>query len=353
LRARGNQQVALIGYSDSNKETGIAASRWATHGAQAELLRAVREFDVRLTVFHGRGASISRGASRIDALVRSAPPGAVDGRLLVTEQGEGISQNYGLRPVAMRSLERAFNALALTNASAGTATPENPQDLEVMQSIAASSRAAYEELVVREPDFYQYFRQVTPIDVIERMQIGSRPASHGEREGFQHLRAIPWVYAWTQSRHMLPGWFGFGAGLEAAIARHGTQRLRDLRAGWTFFANLLDDIEAMLARTDLEIANYYNGLAEESLRRFFAPVRREFDLTRRLVLEVKNSRALLDGDPTLQRSIVLRNPYVDPMHLMQVDLLKRWRASGRRDTELYEALLASIGGIAQGLQSTG
>jgi phosphoenolpyruvate carboxylase len=242
LRARGNQQVALIGYSDSNKETGIAASRWATHGAQAELLRAVREFDVRLTVFHGRGASISRGASRIDALVRSAPPGAVDGRLLVTEQGEGISQNYGLRPVAMRSLERAFNALALTTASAGTATPENPQDLEVMQSIAASSRAAYEELVVREPDFYQYFRQVTPIDVIERMQIGSRPASHGEREGFQHLRAIPWVYAWTQSRHMLPGWFGFGAGLEAAIARHGTQRLRDLRAGWTFFANLLDDI---------------------------------------------------------------------------------------------------------------
>jgi len=353
LRARGDQQVALIGYSDSNKEAGIAASRWATHGAQAELLRAVREFDVRLTVFHGRGASISRGASRIDALVRSAPPGAVNGRLAVTEQGEGVSQNYGLRPVAMRSLERAFNALALTTATAGTTSPENPQDLEVMQAIAAASRAAYDQLVAREPAFYEYFRQVTPIDVIERMQIGSRLASHGEREGIQHLRAIPWVYAWTQSRHMLPGWFGIGSGLQAAIAHHGTQRLRDLRASWFFFGALLDDAEAMLARTDLEIANYYNGLAEEGLRRFFTPIRNEFELTRRLVLELKNARTLLDGDPTLQRSILLRNPYVDPMHLMQVDLLKRWRASERRDPELYEALLASISGIAQGLQSTG
>jgi len=353
LRARGDQQVALIGYSDSNKEAGIAASRWATHGAQAELLRAVREFDVRLTVFHGRGASISRGASRIDALVRSAPPGAVNGRLAVTEQGEGVSQNYGLRPVAMRSLERAFNALALTTATAGTTSPENPQGLEVMQAIAAASRAAYDQLVAREPAFYEYFRQVTPIDVIERMQIGSRLASHGEREGIERLRAIPWVYAWTQSRHMLPGWFGFGSGLQAAIARHGTQRLRDLRASWFFFGALLDDAEAMLARTDLEIANYYNGLAEEGLRRFFTPIRNEFELTRRLVLELKNARTLLDGDPTLQRSILLRNPYVDPMHLMQVDLLKRWRASERRDPELYEALLASISGIAQGLQSTG
>jgi phosphoenolpyruvate carboxylase len=353
LTARGNQQVALIGYSDGNKEAGIAASRWATHSAQAELLRAVREFDVRLTVFHGRGASVSRGASRIDALVRSAPPGAVNGRLLVTEQGEVVSQNYGLRPVAMRSLERAFNALALATAAAGTASPENPQDLEVMHTIAAASRVAYERLVVREPGFYDYFRQVTPIDVIERMQIGSRPASHGEREGFQHLRAIPWVYAWTQSRHMLPGWFGFGSGLHAAITRHGTQRLRELRTGWYFFAALLDDVEAMLARTDLDIANYYDGLADASSRRFVAPIRNEFELTRRLVLELKNARALLDGDPTLQRSILLRNPYIDPMHLMQVDLLKRWRASQRRNVELYEALLASVGGIAQGLQSTG
>ena len=352
LQARDDQQVVLIGYSDSNKEAGIAASRWATHGAQAALLEAVREFDVRLAVFHGRGGSISRGAGRVDALVRSAPPGAANGRLLVTEQGEVLSQSYGLRPVAMRSLERAFNALALTTA-ATTVLPEKPDDLEVMATIAAASRAAYSQLIVHEPAFYEYFRQVTPIDAIERMQIGSRPASRGEREGFQHLRALPWVFAWTQSRHMLPGWFGFGSGLQAAVERHGAQRLRELRASWFFFAALLDDVEAMLARTDLGIANYYNGLADESLRRLFTPIRNEFELARRLVLELKDARSLLDGDPTLQRSIMLRNPYVDPMHLMQVDLLKRWRASGRRDVELYEALLASISGIAQGLQSTG
>jgi phosphoenolpyruvate carboxylase len=185
------------------------------------------------------------------------------------------------------------------------------------------------------------------------MQIGSRLASRGEREGFQHLRALPWVFAWSQSRHMLPGWFGFGSGLQAAVARHGTQRLRELRGSWFFFGSLLDDVEAMLARTDLDIANYYNGLAEEPLRRWFTPIRNEFELTRRLVLELKNARSLLDGDLTLQRSILLRNPYVDPMHLMQVDLLKRWRASGRRDVELYDALLASISGISKGLQSTG
>lgn len=353
LQARGDQQVVLIGYSDSNKEAGIAASRWATHGAQAELLQAVREFDVRLAIVHGRGGSISRGAGRIDALVRNAPPGTVNGRLLVAEQGEVLSRSYGLRPVAMRSLERAFNALALRTATATAALPEKSDDLAVMATIAETSRDAYSRLIVHEPAFYEYFRQVTPIDALERMQIGSRPASRGELEGFQHLRALPWVFAWTQSRHMLPGWFGFGSGLQAALARHGTQRLRELRGSWFFFSSLLDDVEAMLARTDLDIANYYNGLAEEPLRRWFAPIRNEFELTRRLVLELKNARSLLDGDPTLQRSILLRNPYVDPMHLMQVDLLKRWRASGRRDVELYEALLASISGISKGLQSTG
>jgi len=216
--------------------------------------------------------------------------------------------------------------------------PENSDDLAIMATIAEASRDAYARLVVHEPAFYEYFRQVTPIDAIERMQIGSRLASRGEREGFQHLRALPWVFAWSQSRHMLPGWFSFGSGLQAAVARHGTQRLRELRGSWFFFGSLLDDVEAMLARTDLDIANYYNGLAEEPLRRWFTPIRNEFELTRRLVLELKNARSLLDGDLTLQRSILLRNPYVDPMHLMQVDLLKRWRASGRRDVELYDAL---------------
>jgi phosphoenolpyruvate carboxylase len=353
LRARGGQQVALIGYSESNKEAGIAASRWATHRAQADLQQVVRDFDVRLTVFYRRGGSISRGGGRIDALIRSAPPGVINGRLVVTEEGEGVNQSYALRPVAMRSLERAFHALALATAAAAEAQPENAQDLAVMAAIAAASRATYADLVMRQPSFYDYFRQVTPIDVIERMQVGNRPASRGEREGFAALRAIPWVFAWTQSRHMLPGWYGVGTGLQAAAERHGVERLRKLRRDWFFFAALLDDVEAMLARTDLEIASHYDALADESLRHFAAPIRTEFELARRIVLEIKEAAALLDGDLTLQRSIMLRNPYVDPMNLMQVDLLKRWRDSGRRDVQLFEALLASIGGIAQGLQNTG
>jgi phosphoenolpyruvate carboxylase len=352
LRARGGQQVVLIGYSESNKEAGIAASRWATHRAQADLLQVARSFDVRLTVFYGRGGSISRGAGRIDALIRSAPPGVVNGRLVVTEQGESVNQGYALRPVAMRTLERAFHALALATAAAAKALPENPQDLAVMASIAKASRGAYAELM-HQPAFHEYFRQVTPIDVIERMQIGNRPAARGGREGFENLRAIPWVFAWTQSRHMLPGWFGVGAGLQAVLDQHGVERLRQLRRDWFFFAAVLDDVEAMLARADLEIAAHYDALADEVLRHFTAPIRAEYELARRLILEIKGIGALLDGDPTLQRSITLRNPYVDPMNLMQVDLLKRWRASGRRDVELFEALLASISGISQGLQSTG
>jgi phosphoenolpyruvate carboxylase len=352
LRARGGQQVVLIGYSESNKEAGIAASRWATHRAQADLLQVARSFDVRLTVYHGRGGSISRGAGRIDALIRSAPPGVVSGRLVVTEQGESVNQGYALRPVAMRTLERAFHALALATAAAGKAQPENPQGLAVMASIAKASRRIYTELV-HQPAFHEYFRQVTPIDVIERMQIGNRPAARGGREGFEHLRAIPWVFAWTQSRHMLPGWFGVGTGLQQALEQHGVERLRQLRREWFFFAAVLDDVEAMLARTDLEIAAYYDALADEGLRHFAVPIRAEFELARRLILEIKGIGALLDGDPTLQRSITLRNPYVDPMNLMQVDLLKRWRASGRGEVDLFEALLASISGISQGLQSTG
>jgi phosphoenolpyruvate carboxylase len=167
------------------------------------------------------------------------------------------------------------------------------------------------------------------------------------------LRAIPWVFAWTQSRHMLPGWFGFGSGLEAALAEHGWPLVRDMVNEWPFFAHLLDDVEAMLARTDLAIAAHYDALAGEAVRSPVASIHAEFALTVRLVLELRGTANLLDGDPTLQRSITLRNPYIDPMHLMQVDLLQRWRATGRRDQALFEALRATISGIAQGLQATG
>jgi phosphoenolpyruvate carboxylase len=185
------------------------------------------------------------------------------------------------------------------------------------------------------------------------MHIGSRPAMRAGGTGLAALRAIPWVFAWTQSRHMIPGWFGFGSGLQAALAEHGDAVIKRMAAEWPFFGHLLDDVEAMLARTDLDIAAHYDALAGEAASAPSAAIRREYDLTVKLVLELRGTAGLMDSDPTLQRTILLRNPYIDPMHLMQVDLLKRWRATARQDSALFGALRATISGIAQGLQATG
>jgi phosphoenolpyruvate carboxylase len=232
------------------------------------------------------------------------------------------------------------------------AQSDAPAHLECAKSIASASRAAYQKLV-REPDFNAFFHAVTPIDVIERMQIGSRSIRRADESDLSGLLPVPWVFAWTQTRHMLPGWYGAGSGLQAAIDEHGLPQLRDAYANWFFLRNLIDDIETMLARADLDIAQAYNALAAQPLRRFFATIRDEYTIASQCVTAVKGIQALLDSEPTLQRSIQLRNPYVDPMNLMQIDLLQRWRAQGRRDPDLFAALLASISGIAQGLQSTG
>lgn len=355
LEAHGRTQCVLIGYSDGNKEGGLCASRFATHQAQRALAQTLAAADEHHVVFHARGGSIARGGGRIDSLVKAAPAGAVNGVLRLTEQGESVQQGYGLRPIAMRTLERAFSALALTTSAAqrGMLAPDSPSHLKCAALVAAASRDAYRNLVYAESDFYDYFRAVTPIDVIERMQIGSRPVHRTDTENLEALLPVPWVFAWTQTRHMIPGWYGAGAGLQAAIAQCGVPQLRDAYTNWFFLRNLIDDLETMLARTDLEIAFAYEILAPTSLRRFFPRIRAEYSAACEHVLQVKESSALLDSEPTLQRSIRLRNPYVDPMNLMQVDLLQRWRADGRRDRDLFEALLASISGIAQGLQSTG
>ncbi len=352
LRARGSEQIVLVGYSGSDKEAGITQSRWAAHCAQAELVGATKDSGFKLTLCHARGGTISRGGGRTDALVRSAPPGAIKNTLQVTEQGEILQQNYGLRPIAMRSLERALHALALGSSSSARMPAEDAHFCAAMGSVAEASGRAYQQLV-RQPRFYDYFRQVTPIDVIERMHIGSRPASRGGREGFEFLRPAPWVFAWTQTRVLLPGWYGVGTGLQAAQQRHGTGVLREMQGRWFFFSAFLDDIEAMLARADFAIAGFYNELADPQLRSFLEPLREEFALTCAQVLDIKGHKQLLDGNPTLQRSIMLRNPYVDPMNLMQIDLLGRWRRAGRQDPQLFAALLDSITGISQGLQSTG
>ena len=353
LAARGNRQVVVIGYSDTNKEGGIAASRWALQVAQTQLLQAARETGVQVLVFHGRGGTPARGGGRTENLVEGVPHGAIRGVLRLTEQGEVVNQSYGLRPIAMRTLERTFASVAQATAHAGEGSAIPPEHQAAMQTIAAQSMSAYRELVFGGPQFFEYFRAATPLDVIERMHIASRPAARADGSGVQALRAIPWVFAWTQSRHMLPGWFGFGSGLQAALEQHGAEVVGQMVAHWPFFSHLLDDVEAMLARTDLEIAGHYDALAGDDLRREAEPIHREYALTAAHVLRLRGTTVLLDSDPTLQRSIKLRNPYIDPMHLMQVDLLQRWRNTGRKDPALFSALRATISGIAQGLQATG
>jgi phosphoenolpyruvate carboxylase len=356
LDRRGRAQTVMIGYSDSNKDSGLASARWVLQKAQREMVAGARAAAVDLTLFHGRGGTISRGGGNTHRAVLAAPPGAVNGRLRVTEQGESINARYGTRSIALRNLEQAASSVVIATALPRPVRPRAEQRAEqwhaVMETLAATSRRAYRALVYEDPDFYRYFREATPIDVIERMRIGSRPASRRTGEGVESLRAIPWVFAWTQSRHLLPGWYGFGAGLAAALEAHGEQLLREMTDGWPFLNVLFDDLEMVLAKADMGIAARYDELASPERRRFGALLRDEFESTVELLLELRRSERLLDDDPALRRAIRLRNPYLDPMSLLQVDLLERWRATDRTDDALFAALLASVNGIAQGLQNT-
>ncbi len=353
LKARADRQTVMIGYFDSNKESGFAAARWALHQAQDEVARVLHGAGVALTVFHGRGGATSRGGGRLGSLARSAPPGAFRGALRATEQGESIDLAYGLRPIALRTLEQAWSAIAMSLSGATQAPPADGQVRAAMETLAVRSRAVYRELVHKDRDFYAYFRAASPIDVIERMNIDTLPALREGREGLDALRAVPWGFAWSQNRHLLPGWFGVGSGLEAIAERYGEDMLPALLARSPLFETLIADVELTLAKADIEVAGWYAELAGAAHARHFEQVRDEFELTRVRVLRLRNESRLLDGEPTMQRAIEMRNPYTDPMHLMQVDLLRRWRASGRADKDLFDALLASINGISQGLQATG
>lgn len=354
LAARGRRQVVMIGYSDSNKDGGIAASRWALQKGQESLVGVHRDHEVELTIFHGRGGSISRGGGKTRRAVLAAPPGAVAGRLRLTEQGEVINAKYGLRGIALRTLEQAAGAVA--EATAATPAPHRNQAswAAIMETIAQDSRRTYRALVYENPGFFNYFRRATPIDVIERMLIGSRPASRRSRRGLDGLRAIPWVFAWTQSRHILPGWYGIGTGLGRAVDQHGRSEVAAMVRHWPFLRALIDDVEMVLAKADMAIAARYAELAGEPGKHIYDIVNAEFDRTVELILDLQDdAETLLDSDPMLQRSIRLRNPYVDPMSWLQVDLLRRWRASDGQDEELLHALFATVHGIAQGLQNTG
>jgi phosphoenolpyruvate carboxylase len=272
--------------------------------------------------------------------------------LRVTEQGEVIHRKYGIRALALRNLEQTVSAVLRSSLRPREDEPRETEWREHMNTLAADSRRAYRELVDRE-GFVDYFRAATPIDVIEQMALGSRPSRRRSMRGVEDLRAIPWVFAWTQCRSIITGWYGLGTALELAVAKHGDAVLVEMARDWSFFANLLDDVEMVLAKCDLDIAEAFSKLSGPLHDTFFSMISEEFDRTRRWLLRLKDSQELLRDDPRLSLSIRLRNPYVDPMSLLQVDLLQRWRATDRSDEHLLHALVASVNGVAQGLQNTG
>jgi len=362
LDARGNRQIVMVGYSDSNKDSGIVSSRWALQEAQKRLVEVGGSNGVDIAFFHGRGGTVSRGGGNLVNGILGAPDGSVNGYLRLTEQGEVINQKYGVRPIALRNLELITGA---TLSKSVSTRPRRRQPTDpvgggegtfesILASMASCSREKYRRLVYDEQRFPGFFRAITPIDVIERLTIGSRPASRRSGEGIGNLRAIPWVFSWAQIRVGFPGVFGMGTALDRAAGEYGIGALREMLTEWRFFQAMVDDVEMVLAKSELkDIGRRYAVLAPETDQDLFAQIEQEFDLARRWVLELKQSEQLLDDQRTLQRNIRLRNPYVDPLHVLQIDLLRRWREGDRKDEGLLKALMATVSGISLGIQNTG
>ena len=351
LRARGDRQTVMLGYSDSAKDGGLLASRWALQRTQVELSALAQASGVRIVFFHGRGGSISRGGGKTSRAVLAAPRGSVDGSLRMTEQGEVIHRKYGIRALALRNLEQA--TAAVLRASLRPRAPDSREARwrEIASELAGVARSHYRALVYDAPGFDDYFRAATPIDVIERLHIGSRPARR-RNAGIRGLRAIPWVFAWAQNRSGLTAWYGVGQALRHGVETHGREAMAEMARDWPFFGTLLDDLEMTLAKSDLAIFERYSRLASAH-DMFFPGIADEFARTRDTLLAIRDENALLTRDPRLRLSIRLRNPYVDPISLLQVELLRRWRAGGRQDDDTLRALLATVNGIAAGIQNTG
>jgi phosphoenolpyruvate carboxylase len=353
LAGRGHQQIVMLGYSDSHRDGGFAAARWSLHEAQQALVQTAATHGIGLTLFHGRGATLSRSGGRMHEAVLAAPHGAIAGRLRLTEQGETINAKYGLRGIAMRSLEQTLSAVLLVTARPAAQHPSEARWRVIMEDIAGASRGAYQSLLYESGDFISYFRAATPIDVIERIGSTSERAEHLGDAPPEEPHAALWMFAWTQNRCLLPSWYGVATGLKAAIDKHGEDVLVEMFEEWHFFRVLLGDVGAALAKADLDIAALYSRLAGPRHEQFFPMIRNEYKSCVDLVLRLSRQRELLEASRILRRAIRLRNPYVDPMSFLQVDLLERWRTAGRQNDAVLQALTASINGIAHAMQTTG
>lgn len=354
LSHQGNHQMVMIGYSDSTKDGGYLAAVWALYRAQAEMVRVARAHGVTLTFFHGRGGALGRGGGPAARSILGLPPDAVGGRLRMTEQGEVLAERYDDPQIAYRHLEQVLWATLLVSA---LPSPEPEATwVEAMERMSEAAYRAYRELL-ETPGFLTYFEHATPIDGIEELPIASRPARRRPERRLEDLRAIPWVFSWTQSRHLLPGWFGLGTGVEAFVQAEGVSGwslLEEMAHRWRFFQVVLADAALALAKTDLGIARAYAGLVpDESIREaIWARIEREYHRTRRALLRITGLPDLLEDIPWLKRSIQVRNPYVDPLNFIQIVLLRHWREQSETEA-LQEALWLTIHGVAAGLRATG
>ena len=351
-REIGGHQEVMIGYSDSAKDGGRLAANWELYRAQEELVRVCRDARTALTLFHGRGGSISRGGGPTYLALQSQPPGSIDGRLRVTEQGEMIQAQFGLPEIAVRTLE--VYTTATLNATLAQAAAPDPRWREAIDAIAGTARQAYRTVVYEHAQFVDYFRAATPEVELGKVPIGSRPARRTSDGGVDSLRAIPWVFAWTQTRMLLPSWLGTGEALADAVARGQGELLHTMYREWPFFRSTIDLIAIMLAQAEPQIAaEYERRLVPEPLRAFGNDLRARFAQTTRSVLEITRGDHLLDYAPVLRRSIDVRNPYVDPINLVQVELLERLRTDAADDPALWHAFMITANGIAAGMRNTG
>lgn len=316
---------------------------------------------MKLGLFHGKGGTIGRGGGQSHRSIQAQPYAAPGGRMRITEQGEVISLKYANLEIAERNMEQLVTSVLDTHLLAPKHQPNENQVArweEYAQEIADSSRDFYRNLVYETPGFVEFFRQATPIDLIENLRLGSRPSRRTNTRDISQLRAIPWTFAWTQSRHFVPAWYGLGHGLEKFLASHlpdGLDVLRQMYRHWPFFAVIIDNAEASLAKTDLYIARRYEALCHPpSLRQQISSrIEEEYERTVRCVLEITESKQLLDHQPVLQESIRLRNPYVDPLNFLQIRFLEKWRHERQPSPELQRLLQITVGGVAFGMKSTG
>ena len=356
LDSWGRRQEVMLGYSDSNKDGGMLTSAWEIYKAHRALHAVADECQVKLQLFHGRGGTVGRGGGPTHRAIVAQPVGAFGGSLKITEQGEVLNWKYSDPVLAERNLELMVAASLEALARPGGEQADEAEWEAAMEEMSQNAFALYRERIVENPDILTYFEEGTPVQELEHARIGSRPARRSEARGLADLRAIPWVFGWMQSRHVLPGWFGVGYALERFIGADAARErlLQTMTKRFAFFSDLIGNVEIGMAKADLTIARRYADLVRDDgvRERVFRMIVEEFERTRRMILRLTGQKELLSRNSVLARSIRLRNPYVDPMSLIQVALLRRKQA-GEESEDLNYALAATINGIAAGLRNTG